>query len=346
MLMFTVGLMMTSRSFTRQRVSPAMLPRLGDEADCLFDLLLQRAVQTCCFTARSCRDPPTATWLARSANSEIRQPEDFERMHAVGILRTPWRTYLSKMLAAPPQEIQVESLLKTNRGASPNNPFLRQERMTYSYELVPQQIAERVMQAAQQIAEEWAEEALPCMAAENEKVWRDRRATVTRDDEEVRTTMPAFQQDQDGSGAGDGSPFKGGNYDLLLFVATRRAAHSTLAELAKQPLKSGEHALLAEQMSKLPRDGLELGHGAADTWLTELLELPVVLRMDDVSAASGTLVDPRAVAEVVLNHRLSVAKDWQRILRGASEMFLDVKRNYLAERAGESLTADSGEEPL
>lgn len=344
MLMFTVGLM-TSRSFTRQRVSPAMLPRLGDEADCLFDLLLQRAVQTCCFTARSCRDPPTATWLARSANSD-RQPEDFERMHAVGILRTPWRTYLSKMLAAPPQEIQVESLLKTNRGASPNNPFLRQERMTYSYELVPQQIAERVMQAAQQIAEEWAEEALPCMAAENEKVWRDRRATVTRDDEEVRTTMPAFQQDQDGSGAGDGSPFKGGNYDLLLFVATRRAAHSTLAELAKQPLKSGEHALLAEQMSKLPRDGLELGHGAADTWLTELLELPVVLRMDDVSAASGTLVDPRAVAEVVLNHRLSVAKDWQRILRGASEMFLDVKRNYLAERAGESLTADSGEEPL
>ena len=344
MLMFTVGLM-TSRSFTRQRVSPAMLPRLGDEADCLFDLLLQRAVQTCCFTARSCRDPPTATWLARSANSDAR-PEDFERMHAVGILRTPWRTYLSKMLAAPPQEIQVESLLKTNRGASPNNPFLRQERMTYSYELVPQQIAERVMQAAQQIAEEWAEEALPCMAAENEKVWRDRRATVTRDDEEVRTTMPAFQQDQDGSGAGDGSPFKGGNYDLLLFVATRRAAHSTLAELAKQPLKSGEHALLAEQMSKLPRDGLELGHGAADTWLTELLELPVVLRMDDVSAASGTLVDPRAVAEVVLNHRLSVAKDWQRILRGASEMFLDVKRNYLAERAGESLTADSGEEPL
>ena len=111
-------------------------------------------------------------------------------------------------------------------------------------------------------------------------------------------------------------------------------------------MKSGEHALLAEQMSKLPRDGLELGHGAADTWLTELLELPVVLRMDDVSAASGTLVDPRAVAEVVLNHRLSVAKDWQRILRGASEMFLDVKRNYLAERAGESLTADSGEEPL
>lgn len=345
MLMFTVGLM-TSRSFTRQRVSPAMLPRLGDEADCLFDLLLQRAVQTCCFTARSCRDPPTATWLARSANSDAQRPQDFERMHAVGILRTPWRTYLSKMLAAPPQEIQVESLLKTNRGASPNNPFLRQERMTYSYELVPQQIAERVMQAAQQIAEEWAEEALPCMAAENEKVWRDRRATVTRDDEEVRTTMPAFQQDQDGSGAGDGSPFKGGNYDLLLFVATRRAAHSTLAELAKQPLKSGEHALLAEQMSKLPRDGLELGHGAADTWLTELLELPVVLRMDDVSAASGTLVDPRAVAEVVLNHRLSVAKDWQRILRGASEMFLDVKRNYLAERAGESLTADSGEEPL
>ena len=80
--------------------------------------------------------------------------------------------------------------------------------------------------------------------------------------------------------------------------------------------------------------------------LPQLLELPVVLRMDDVGAASGTLVDPRAVAEVVLNHRLSVAKEWVWLLRGASEMFLDVKRNYLAERAGESLTADSGEEPL
>jgi hypothetical protein len=68
-----------------QRARPpqmVMLPRLGDEADCLFDLLLQRAVQTCCFTARSCRDPPTATWLARSADSDA--PEAFEREWAEG----------------------------------------------------------------------------------------------------------------------------------------------------------------------------------------------------------------------------------------------------------------------
>ena len=45
-----------------------------DHDEPLLNLLAQRAVQTCCFTARNLRDGPTATWLDDFAGGGV---EDF-----------------------------------------------------------------------------------------------------------------------------------------------------------------------------------------------------------------------------------------------------------------------------
>ena len=137
-----------------------------DAAEDIHNLLLQRAVQASCFTARNLRDPPTARWLAKFGG----QPDGFESAHAFGGMRLSWRAYLLAMLSAPNEEIVVESVLQKHRGVSANNPFLQPSKMTYTYELRPSEVVERVMLAARQIAREWSEEDLPRMAAQNQEV--------------------------------------------------------------------------------------------------------------------------------------------------------------------------------
>lgn len=186
---------------------------LGSSDGGLHSLLLQRAIQTCCYNARTVRDPPTAQWLARYTGID-------ERFHGLAELERPWRTVVLEMLSAPPENIQVESVLKKHRGISPSNPYLQPKAMAYVYELRPAELSERVIQAAQLIAGEWLED-LSLMSAENANVWLQRSARVTQDDRELRETHPHFEVDQDSN---TGSVYRAGNYELLQCIATRQAA--------------------------------------------------------------------------------------------------------------------------
>ena len=58
-----------------------------------------------------------------------------------------WRDFYAAMLAAPHEEIEVESTLMKHRGGSPNNPYLQPTPMTYAHTIVPATLAERVMSA-------------------------------------------------------------------------------------------------------------------------------------------------------------------------------------------------------
>ncbi len=138
----------------------------------LYDLLVQRAVQTCCFTSRQCRDNPTAQWLEQFAGHS-----GLEHFHGLDGLRMAWDEYLTKLLYAPEQSVMVQSVLKKHRGLSPNNPYLQPTPMEYEHRIVPSQIAERVMQTACDIASEWTHD-LGLMEAENaEQTRRHLQAT-------------------------------------------------------------------------------------------------------------------------------------------------------------------------
>jgi len=312
---------------TQQRVcpQPALLAS-DDAADDVLQLVLQRAVQTCCFTSRQCRNPPTAQWLAEYAQDGQDGPEAFERVHACGCLNVPWREYLLSMLDSAPIEIVVQSVLKKHRGVSANNPYLQTERMSFAYELRPADIAERVMLAARQIASEWSED-LSRMSEQNAEVWTQRRAAVTQDDEELRTTLPAFSNEGNDD---DGSPYRGGNYDLLLVLATRRAARYALSEYASLPSKQGELTMLRDHCERLPPMGVELPYHSADTWLRELLDLPIVLKLGGGEGGEGgRIIDPRAVVELVLDCRLAVAKEWTATLLDVPELHRAVKLEHV-----------------
>ena len=253
------------------------------------------------------------------------------------------------MLAAPAETIEVESVLKKHRGLSSNNPHLQPTTMTYSYELVPSEIAERVIDSALQIAREWVEDCRVLM--DTDEVWRQRRAAVTRDDTELRETLPNFSIDQD---AAADSPYRGGNWDLLQCLALRQAALAALREMevtldldADMAQLRGEMELLRSHCATLPAVGEEIPRHAAETWLSTLLELPISLRMPvaadderdpradgDATGAGAVLVDPRSIAERVLEYRAGLAAPWIEELEAMPEYLLELKREHLRSRTG------------
>lgn len=292
----------------------------------LSSLLIQRAVQTCCFTFRTCRDPPTAQWLSDVSGVP-------EMLHSIDGLALPWKSWLLELLSSPTVEIEVESVLKRHRGISANNPYLQPTAMTYTYTISPPEVARRVIQTALELAIEWTED-LSVLEVETECLWRKRRAIVLGDDKEVKTTLPAFSIDQDG---GDDSPFRGGTYDLLQALATRQATKAALASLGANPEKAASFELL-----KAHWDGYqELFAGdmqkhVGENFLHTLLELPVTMRSSgkglsgsDSEEATFSVVDPRAICAELLEWRLLVGAAWIERLASLPEELLDVKREHL-----------------
>ena len=315
------------------RAPPAALMDGEEEDGGLHSLLLQRAVQTCCFTARTCRDPPTAKWLAARAGVA-------ELYHGVDGLPASvgsnWTGWLADMLAAPNEEVVVTSVLKKHRGVSADNPYLQPSPMEYTYELRPTEVAEKVMRTAELIAREWRED-LALMEDEAESVWRYRRAITLDDTTEVRETLPAFSVDPMNS---RNSPYRGGSYELLVALATRIAAQSALASLAAQPKSWAARELLAEHCASDSVGGEaellfggELPRQAADGWIARLLEMPVTLRVGGPDSEPA-LVDPRGAVEQVLEWRAAVAEDWRRRLKSVPDEVLQIKRAHVSRGSG------------
>ena len=225
------------------RAPPPALVNVVEDDGGLHSLLLQRAVQTCCFTARTCRDPPTAKWLAaRAGVAEFYHGVDGLPL-SVG---SNWTGWLADMLAAPNEEVIVTSVLKKHRGVSADNPYLQPSPMEYTYELRPQEMAEKVMRTAELIAREWRED-LARMEDEAESVWRYRRAITLDDTTEVRETLPAFSLDMNSRS----SPYRGGFRKLESLLKMEQPTDTCSAKVARR-----EH-LNMWHMGDLPDDDEE-----------------------------------------------------------------------------------------
>ena len=311
----------------------------------LHDLLVQRAVQSCCYTFRSCRDNPSADWLLR-----FHSHNGLEHFHGLDGLRLPWRRYLEELFDAPEEEIEVQSTLMKHRGLSPSNPYLQPTPMTYIQPIVPSQLGERVVQACVTIADEWRSD-LKLMGAENDEQMRRHeegvRTGAAADGRETSTTLPVFSLDPE-HGA---SAYRGGNYDLVKLLATRQALRELLRECDPEERRgrAHEHAFLQRFAAAHPIDGEQPSH-AADAWLAALLQEPYAVSSglgggDGGSLGGGgggsgggggapTLLDPLVLAEELMERRALLAERWVGLLDAVPEEMLELKREWLG-RASE-----------
>lgn len=292
----------------------------------LHDLLVQRAVQSCCYTFRTCRDNPSAEWLIR-----FQGHKGLEQFHGLDGLRLPWRHYLEELFDAPEEEIEVQSKLMKHRGLSPSNPYLQPTPMTYIHPIIPSQLGERVIQVACTIASEWRSDLL-LMGAENDEQMRRHEASVRTGAADTETTLPIFSIDPE-HGA---SAYRGGNYDLVKLLATRQALRELLRECEERPSRAHEHAFLLRFSAAHPIDGEQPSH-AADAWLAALLQEPYAVSSGQGSAP--TLLDPLVLAEDLMERRAKLAEKWVGRLEAVPEEMLELKREWLG-RASERSAGD------
>ena len=88
------------------------------------------------------------------------------------------------------------------------------------------EMAEKVMRTAELIAREWRED-LTLVGAEEESVWRSRRAVLLDDTQELQQTLPAFTCDPNDN---PDSPYRGGSCS-----ATRLARAPPPPAIASHP---------------------------------------------------------------------------------------------------------------
>jgi hypothetical protein len=98
--------------------------------------------------------------------------------------------------------------------------------MSYTYDVQPARMAERVISAAEQIACEWRDD-LALMSAEAEGVWRKRRAVTLEDNVELRQTL--YRRTEPTRGASHGCVPHGPRTALTF------ASHPCKAGLPKRP---------------------------------------------------------------------------------------------------------------
>jgi len=286
----------------------------------LRSLLVQRAVATVCFSARTCRDSVSAQYLSAFCDLHI------EEYHGISLslFNLGWSEYLRTMLRASPEIVTVQSVLKKHRGLSPNNPYLQPSFMTRPQEIQPSVLAERVMRSARLIAKEWTED-MQLMRAENNEVWQRRLGKVSGlGAAEAAERLPVFAIDQD---ANADSPYRGGNYDLLQALITREAVGATVHELSLLPSRTAEARLLASAAEDAFEGELKLH--AAEAFLASLLQLPFALeeRIDE----EGGLTDRFKVVEELLERREQLALSWAVDLSHIDEDLLSLKCEWLDE---------------
>lgn len=227
------------------------------------------------------------------------------------------------MLDAPVEEIEVESLLKKHRGISANNPYLQPTPMMYIHEIRPAAIAERVITAAIEIAEEW-EADLQLLETEAEQLWaRHRDEVKSLDESSLR--MPVFEHDPDNN---VDSAFRGGNYDLIQALATREAARRLMIDLRTQPSRAAERDMFTRFCSKDSPWAGELPRNSADIFLRKLIDEPAAISLR-AGASKPSFVDPLRVAGSLLEHRRQLVAEWCKVLSNAPTEIQLVRRKVV-----------------
>ena len=131
--------------------------------------------------------------------------------------------------------------------------------------------------------------------------------------------------------------------DLLQALSTRQAVKAALVSYSGTKSGAAAHALLAnycDENSDLFSG--EIPQKAAETFVAGLLELPVTMRVGiggggaggtdggDDARAAPTIVDPRAVCEVLFEWRKAVGEAWSERLARVPEDLLELRREHLS----------------
>lgn len=129
------------------------------------------------------------------------------------------------------------------------------------------------------------------------------------------------------------SPYRKGNFDLLLLLLTQESVHRVLLEYrGDEERKVSFEWLRSFYASRVDNyfDGNQ-EYGKADDFLEELLLMPPSMKTVDDTVE---LVDPMRIAEDIIRTRSQVGEDWKEIVENVPFEHTELRKVLLARQMG------------
>lgn len=260
-------------------------------ANRLRDLITVYAMKTAYHYWLELRGNMYAEWLARFIEEQG------------GVDSLGWEPFLSGMLRAPPEDIVVKKLIKSPRGGSGSNPYLKDRKpVTYTETIEPVSIARRIMEIREQVADMLSSD-LKQMAAENAKLQLDyaaesefgpARAEVMK----LSNWEPMTEVDPSSGYANP--PQRRSTYRSALELVTSASIRRVKSELR---IRGDKYTLdWLERFSEVELE--ERGNKL----IQALFDGPMVL-INDKDRAKPKFIEPLKVAKTIMQGRELVAEE-------------------------------------
>jgi len=329
---------------------------LNKQRTSLKQFLTQRSIQSFMFLSTQLRDPHTSDWIERFIGS----PRLLE-YHGTGAFNLTrwgeWDSVFLEMMEQPVNKIIIEARKRGGRGAmggSKNNPYLKEKFVEYEVTIDPKSLSSRIMAVREQIANELMKD-LSMVIVYNEGVL-DRYNAKLNESRNPPTNNCYTDQNAmlmlENSIALDttmSSPFRKGNFDLLLLLTLHEAIHRTLRSYAAG---GKENAISLEWLREFYSgtvgkyfDGSGR-YGRSDEFMTRLLEATPSMIND---GGSMLLVDPARITEDIIAERSKVALEWKLVAMDVPADHSGLRKALLSktwvddlERAAEKVPEEDG----
>jgi len=293
--------------------------------------LQQRSVQTLMFLCDKCRDPHTTVWL-----EDFGGHPNFLKYHGTSAMEVPWDGYFRALLEREKENVVVSVKKRGNGrgGWSKNNPYLKDEWVEFDVEIDPVGLASRLLSIREMLAKEFEHDLLVISRQKN-VIFDSYRENVRERGEAgwlyERTTAKLLENDKiQNEGQ---SSLRFGTFDLLNLLSTQEAVHRVLR--ANMEGETGKSSQAYEFLRQFYTDRLHYFDGdqpyqRADVFLEELL-----LTMPSVSKTSSgkvSMTDPMRIAEVIVEMRGEVCKEWSEMMGMASTEHACIRSEILDKR--------------
>jgi hypothetical protein len=153
-------------------------------------------------------------------------------------------------------------------------------------------------------------------------------------------TSRAYMNDMDSYSPVTSSPFRKGNFDLLLLLLTQESIHRVLRGF--QDAKDADERVHFEYLREFYAGRLRTffdgnqPYGRADDFIEELLLTSPLVKTTEDGKGVG-LVDPLYLAKKIIHMRNDVAQDWTKIVRNVPEEHKDIRNAALTRQMQSTL---------
>jgi hypothetical protein len=275
----------------------------------LRSFLTVRAVRTIAFYYAEFRDVPSKNWLLRFDGFEEREKEHSFNDENGNFLRNMFRTQ--------PQH-------GTMVVGHPKSKFKRE----FKFVIEPPKVANQVLAARTQLAEEWATD-LKCIVLENKEIMRMSFERIFENDEKKLNSLRGRVFDFDNFST-DQTPLRFKNYSKLKLLVTQQA----ISRLEMYLRDTNNHDYL------FFRGFVHSSHQPLvndEKLLVELARQPTVHRINP-----DHVIDPMSIARRLMEVRAHIAQEWIGVLQGVPEEHVNWSRVRLEESM--SLNPTQGED--